>query len=198
MELVREEEEMQGLKNSMQQSLLPLFYHMYDENQFVAEVRTLNYSCPLWVGCHSNASKTLALLSPSVLWLVLCPGMLSHLPVSSLLQASWETLLKATIFLKKRKLQHLLESEDLWRFGKCLVRVASKPQTVSEQDLCPQYPLWGAGIITNSLLPTHYFPLVWDPAGSYEGSCASPSQAANRAPTQLRLGIRTALRLPVE
>lgn len=47
MELVREEEEMQGLKNSVQQSLLPLFYHMYDENQFVAEVRTLNYSCPL-------------------------------------------------------------------------------------------------------------------------------------------------------
>ncbi|KAI1239739.1 hypothetical protein IHE44_0011168 [Lamprotornis superbus] len=155
MELVQEEGERQGLKDCVRQSLLPLFYHMYDENQFVAE-------------------------------------------------ASWETLLQATIFLKKWNLQQLLESEELWRFGKCLVRVASKPKTLLEQALCPQYPLcslWPlltAVLITNSLLPTHYSPLVCGPAGSYPGFCASPCQAANRAPTQLWLGIKTALRLPVE
>lgn len=78
----------------------------------------------------SNASKTTALLPPPGLWLVLCPGMLRHLSVSAALQASWETLLQATIFLKKRNLEQLLETEELWRFGECLVRVASKPQTV--------------------------------------------------------------------
>ncbi|KAL2293878.1 hypothetical protein Nmel_007576, partial [Mimus melanotis] len=72
-ELVEEKkEERQGLKDCVRQSLLPLFYHMYDENQFVAE-------------------------------------------------ASWETLLQATIFLKKWNLQQLLESEELWRFGECLL-----------------------------------------------------------------------------
>lgn len=41
-----EEEEIRPLKDCVCQSLLPLFYHMYDENQFVAEVRTLSYWCP--------------------------------------------------------------------------------------------------------------------------------------------------------
>lgn len=40
------EEEIRPLKDCVRQSLLPLFYHMYDENQFVAEVRTLSYWCP--------------------------------------------------------------------------------------------------------------------------------------------------------
>lgn len=31
------------LQDCVHQSLLPLFYQMYDENQFVAEVRTLSY-----------------------------------------------------------------------------------------------------------------------------------------------------------
>ncbi|TRZ11356.1 hypothetical protein HGM15179_015753 [Zosterops borbonicus] len=71
MELVGEKAE-RPLNDCMHQSLLPLFYHMYDENQFVAE-------------------------------------------------ASWETLLQATIFLKKRNLEQLLETEELWRFGECLL-----------------------------------------------------------------------------
>lgn len=46
MELVGEKAE-RPLNDCMHQSLLPLFYHMYDENQFVAEVRTLSYWCAL-------------------------------------------------------------------------------------------------------------------------------------------------------
>ncbi|XP_068032064.1 maestro heat-like repeat-containing protein family member 6 [Anomalospiza imberbis] len=60
------------LKDCVHQSLLPLFYHMYDENQFVAE-------------------------------------------------ASRETLIQATVFLKKWNLVQLLETEELWRFGECLL-----------------------------------------------------------------------------
>uniref|UniRef100_A0A803W7G0 Maestro heat like repeat family member 6 n=1 Tax=Ficedula albicollis TaxID=59894 RepID=A0A803W7G0_FICAL len=73
MALVQKGKERQGLTDCVRQSLLPLFYHMYDENQFVAE-------------------------------------------------ASWETLLQATIFLKRWNLQQLLESEELWRFGECLLK----------------------------------------------------------------------------
>ncbi|XP_053860004.1 maestro heat-like repeat-containing protein family member 7 [Vidua macroura] len=71
MQLVEEEGEW-PLQDCVHQSLLPLFYHMYDENQFVAE-------------------------------------------------ASWETLIQATIFLKKWNLVQLLETEELWRFGECLL-----------------------------------------------------------------------------
>ncbi|CAN8220577.1 unnamed protein product [Coccothraustes coccothraustes] len=42
MELVGEKGEW-ALQDCVHQSLIPLFYHMYDENQFVAEVRTLRY-----------------------------------------------------------------------------------------------------------------------------------------------------------
>ncbi|RMB92459.1 hypothetical protein DUI87_31101 [Hirundo rustica rustica] len=60
------------LKDCMHQCLLPFFYHMYNENKFVAE-------------------------------------------------ASWETLLQATIFLKKWNLEQLLKKEEQWRFGECLL-----------------------------------------------------------------------------
>lgn len=56
--------------------------------------------------------------------------MLCHLPVSAALQASRETLIQATIFLKKWNIVQLLETDVLWRFGKGLVRVTSKTQTV--------------------------------------------------------------------
>lgn len=46
MELVGEEAA-RPLNDCMHQSLLPLFYHMYDENQFVAEVRILSHWCAL-------------------------------------------------------------------------------------------------------------------------------------------------------
>ncbi|KAJ7399957.1 putative ATP-dependent RNA helicase YTHDC2 [Pitangus sulphuratus] len=52
---------------------------------------------------------------------VLCPGLLCHLPVSVALQASWETLLQATKFLKKWNLEELLETDEMWRFGECLL-----------------------------------------------------------------------------
>ncbi|RMC01110.1 hypothetical protein DUI87_22376 [Hirundo rustica rustica] len=71
MELVQGEGK-RPLKDCMHQCLLPLFYHMYDKNKFVAE-------------------------------------------------ASWETLLQATIFLKKWNLEKLLKTEELWRFGECLL-----------------------------------------------------------------------------
>uniref|UniRef100_A0A803VUA9 Maestro heat like repeat family member 6 n=1 Tax=Ficedula albicollis TaxID=59894 RepID=A0A803VUA9_FICAL len=72
MELV-EEEGKEPLERIVRQSLFPLFRHLHDKNQFVAE-------------------------------------------------ASWETLLQATIFLKRWNLQQLLESEELWRFGECLLK----------------------------------------------------------------------------
>lgn len=46
MELVGEGGEW-ALQDCVRQSLVPLFYHMYDENQFVAKVRTLSYLYPL-------------------------------------------------------------------------------------------------------------------------------------------------------
>ncbi|XP_027760316.1 uncharacterized protein LOC114068419 [Empidonax traillii] len=67
-----EEEGKEPLEKNVCQSLLPLFYHMYDENQHVA-------------------------------------------------QASWETLLQATKFLKKENLEELLETDEMWRFGECLL-----------------------------------------------------------------------------
>ncbi|XP_064497303.1 uncharacterized protein LOC135406795 isoform X2 [Pseudopipra pipra] len=70
MELVPEEEK-KLLEKNVHQSLLPLFYHMYDENQCVV-------------------------------------------------QASWETLLQATKFLKKWNLEELLKTEEMWRFDECL------------------------------------------------------------------------------
>ncbi|RMB97062.1 hypothetical protein DUI87_26345 [Hirundo rustica rustica] len=38
-----------------------------------------------------------------------------------LVEASWETLLQATIFLKKWNLEQLLKKEEQWRFGECLL-----------------------------------------------------------------------------
>nr|XP_030114433.3 uncharacterized protein LOC100223460 isoform X3 [Taeniopygia guttata] len=67
------EEGERPLQDCVHQSLLPLFYHMYDENQFVAE-------------------------------------------------ASLETLIQATIFLKKWNLVQLLETDELWRFGEDLLQ----------------------------------------------------------------------------
>ncbi|XP_064497310.1 maestro heat-like repeat-containing protein family member 1 [Pseudopipra pipra] len=67
-----EKEGKRHLKTCVHQSLLPLFYHLHDENQCVAE-------------------------------------------------ASLETLLRATKFLKKRRFMQLLEREQPWRFSECLL-----------------------------------------------------------------------------
>lgn len=47
MKLVEEEGE-KPLERIARQSLFPLFCHLHDRNQFVAEVRTSDMQCPIW------------------------------------------------------------------------------------------------------------------------------------------------------
>uniref|UniRef100_A0A674H6D7 Maestro/Maestro-like HEAT-repeats domain-containing protein n=1 Tax=Taeniopygia guttata TaxID=59729 RepID=A0A674H6D7_TAEGU len=60
-------------------------------------------------------------------------------------QASRETLLCAVTFLKKRKdLQRLLKTDDLWSFAERLVRTAREPQPQAGGAACPRCPVCGA------------------------------------------------------
>ena len=61
------------------------------------------------------------------------PGLLAqaiwcHLPASAALQASGEALLAAAELLKWKQLRHLLQTQQTWRIGECLVRTTPKPQ----------------------------------------------------------------------
>lgn len=76
---------------------------------------------------------------------VLSPGRKGHLPLSAALQASREALLGAAKLLKRRQLRKLLETEQPWRLGECLVRAASKPHSqTGEAPLPPRVgaPSW--------------------------------------------------------
>ena len=119
------------LKRCVKKSLLPLFFNCHDENGRVAEVRTPGrWRCGRGLDCLP-ALASHGLQPPPGLgtgtW-VLYPGLRCHLWVSAALQASQETLLCALRFLKRRDLEHLVKTDQMWRFGECLVRTACKPQ----------------------------------------------------------------------
>ncbi|XP_052649528.1 uncharacterized protein LOC128144586 isoform X1 [Harpia harpyja] len=105
-------------------------------------------------------------------------------------EASRETLLQATKFLKNRKLQQLLEREQTWVVGKCLVRMAPTPQSQPGQAPCPQCPVRGAGSCAPARCcspsppacpPTHApFPRACGPVDSSPGSSPSSSPGCRR------------------
>lgn len=68
------------------------------------------------------------------------PGRQCHLLVFAGLQASWRALHGGAKVLKDRKLQKLLETEETWRVGKCLVRMAPKPHTQPGGAPLPPHP----------------------------------------------------------
>ena len=55
------------------------------------------------------------------------PRLWCHLPASALLQASGEALLAAAELLKWKELKHLVQTQQTWRVGECLVSTAPKP-----------------------------------------------------------------------
>ncbi|KAK4817757.1 hypothetical protein QYF61_026980 [Mycteria americana] len=125
-------------------------------------------------------------------------------------EASRKTLLEATKFLKKRELTELLEREQTWVVGECLVRTAPKPQTQAwTSHLPPVLTVWGWQLcpcpllqpVAATLQHTHApFPRACGPVGSSAGSSPSPSSpgGADGAPAQLSFGSRVAPQLPGE
>ncbi|XP_053916482.1 uncharacterized protein LOC128851463 isoform X1 [Cuculus canorus] len=235
-------------KRQVRRNLLPLLFHVYDENQPVAEVRILallgfpwevaglppapvpheaqgsrfllasapeqqlwepsllppgSTGCPRWrlPQCSARAAKPPADAFPSCCpfpagpkkdpqpcpgegMRVLCPGQRCHLPVSAALQASRETLLQATELLKLRKLRKKLKSGQIYKLGKCLVRMAPRWQRQAGQGPAPVPGVWGCQLcpcplpqpIAPGLHPAQPpFPRPCSPAGPSPGSCPSPS-----------------------
>ncbi|KAM9630229.1 maestro heat-like repeat-containing protein family member 7 isoform 2-T3 [Morphnus guianensis] len=124
-------------------------------------------------------------------------------------EASRETLLQATKFLKNRKLQQLLESEQTWVVGKCLVRMAPTPRCQPGQAPCPQCPVRGAGSCAPArccspsppACPPHTLPSLGRAALWTLLQAPLPPRALGAddgAPAQLGFGSRVAPRLPRE
>ena len=66
---------------------------------------------------------------------VLCPGLWGHLYISAALQASRTTLLCVAKFLNRQDLEKPLMKEKVWKFAKCLVRMACKHQAQPGEGL---------------------------------------------------------------
>ncbi|KAF2987354.1 hypothetical protein EK904_002392 [Melospiza melodia maxima] len=126
-----------ALKPHVCESLLPLFFHCYDENRRVAQGAQLSAQplAPDGLQPPPGLGTEMRLL---------CPGPRCHLWLSAALQTSRETLLSAVNFLKRRDLKQLLKLDDPWSFAEHVVRTGWNPQANPWRSRLPRAPsLWG-------------------------------------------------------
>lgn len=116
-----------------------------------------------------------------------------HLPASAALQASGEALLAAAELLKWKELKRLVQTQQTWRIGECLVRTSPKAQGPGWTRAAPRVRGVGpAACALPALLPpgaSSFFPVLENraPKGSSPHPSPLPTPGGREGSQQRRM-----------
>lgn len=140
-----EGQEKRKMQKTVCRNLVLLYLHLHDEEENVSKVGIrfiwgrvmLLPWCPPYIkstAAHSSISPCCCILPAEGLWghgLCGCSGCGA---ISALWQASQKALLGAARFLRWRKLEHLVQTEQFWQISDCMVCMRNSMPIPTPQD----------------------------------------------------------------